>query len=219
MPIIYGLIAKRNNILVEASSATGNFNAVARKLLGRLTGTNMSYVYDNYTFHYSVDNELIYLCMTDQQFDRKVAFSFLIDIKNRFLAQFGIPSETLSSVVYQSFSQDMKKQMEVFSDKSVDRIQKVKGDVDDLRIQVEQNIDKVLDRQEKIELLVDKTDELNNSAQQFKRKSTQLKRAMWWKNVKLWIVVIIVILLAIFLIVLAACGGFTFKKCRKDTSS
>jgi hypothetical protein len=44
-------------------------------------------------------------------------------------------------------------------------------------------LDKVLDRQERIELLVDKTEELNQSSIDFKKKSTALKRAMWWKFV------------------------------------
>jgi len=52
----------------------------------------------------------------------------------------------------------------------------------------------VLERGERMELLVDKTDNLNQQAFQFKKKSTQLKRAMWWKNTKLMIMLIFVVL-------------------------
>lgn len=76
-------------------------------------------------------------------------------------------------------------------------------------------LDKILARQEKIELLVDQSEELNQSAQQFRKKSTGLKRTMWYKNIKLWIILILIVLVIIFVIVLIACGGFTFRRCRK----
>lgn len=49
-----------------------------------------------------------------------------------------------------------------------------------------------MERGERIELLVDKTEVLSASAVQFKKKSTELKNAMWWKNVKLYIIIGIV---------------------------
>jgi hypothetical protein len=52
----------------------------------------------------------------------------------------------------------------------------------------------VLERGEKIELLVEKTEQLNQTAVQFKKKSTGLKRAMWWKNVKLTILLVLLAL-------------------------
>ncbi len=45
----------------------------------------------------------------------------------------------------------------------------------------------VLARGEKIELLVDKTDQLNQSAKVFQKSAKGLKNAMWWKNVKMWL--------------------------------
>ncbi len=45
-----------------------------------------------------------------------------------------------------------------------------------------QNIEKVLARGEKIELLVDKSDALNRSAAKFEKSSNKLKNQMWWRN-------------------------------------
>ncbi len=42
----------------------------------------------------------------------------------------------------------------------------------------------VLERGEKLELLVDKTDQLQTQAFQFQRTSRKLKDAMWWKKVR-----------------------------------
>ncbi|ONI25443.1 hypothetical protein PRUPE_2G303700 [Prunus persica] len=43
----------------------------------------------------------------------------------------------------------------------------------------------VLDRGEKIELLVDKTDNLRSQAQDFRTQGTKMKRKMWFQNMKI----------------------------------
>ncbi len=43
------------------------------------------------------------------------------------------------------------------------------------------NIDAVLSRGERIELLVDKTDGLSTQARQFRKRATVVRRRMWWK--------------------------------------
>src|SRR4051794_28955662 len=37
-----------------------------------------------YVFHYMVTDGLTYLCMSDQEFNRSLAFQFLNDIRDRF---------------------------------------------------------------------------------------------------------------------------------------
>lgn len=51
------------------------------------------------------------------------------------------------------------------------------------------SLDKVLARGERIELLVDKTNELSSSALSFQKQSVSLKRSMWFKNIKIMIVI------------------------------
>merc|ERR1719357_559627 len=74
------------------------------------------------------------------------------------------------------------------------------------------NIDKVLDRGEKIELLVDKSDNLNAHANQFKRRAKTLKNRLWWQNVKMMIIVFLVVVMVIYIIAAMACG-FALDDC------
>jgi vesicle-associated membrane protein 7 len=69
-----------------------------------------------------------------------------------------------------------------------------------------ENIEKVLARGEKIELLVDKTEALNNSARKFQRASKSLKSAMWWKNVKMWLLIGAIVIVVCYAIAAFACG-------------
>ena len=46
------------------------------------------------------------------------------------------------------------------------------------------NSEQVLKRGERLELLVDRTDQAANQSMQFRRRAVGLRRQMWWKNVK-----------------------------------
>lgn len=48
-----------------------------------------------------------------------------------------------------------------------------------------ENIDKILDRGDRIALLVDKTATMQDSAFHFRKQSKRLRRALWMKNAKL----------------------------------
>jgi len=83
---------------------------------------------------------------------------------------------------------------------AVDKIHQVKGEIEQVKDVMVHNIEKVLERGERIEVLVDKTDSLNQQSFAFKKRSTALKRQMWWKNTKLLIILIIVILFILYFI-------------------
>jgi len=67
------------------------------------------------------------------------------------------------------------------------------------------NIEKVLERGEKIELLVDKTDNLRFQADKFHKTGKQLRSKMWWQNMRLKITIVVVVLVLILVIFLLAC--------------
>lgn len=77
-----------------------------------------------------------------------------------------------------------------------------------------QNIERVLERGEKIELLVDKTENLNAQAFRFKKQSTNLRRAMWWKNFKVVLALSGGLVGLALFVAMSACG-LSFQKCRR----
>ena len=59
------------------------------------------------------------------------------------------------------------------------------------------NIDKFLERQERVSLLVDKTSHLNSNSRSFKRKAIKLKERMWWRRMKNYTLMIFAIILCV----------------------
>lgn len=47
------------------------------------------------------------------------------------------------------------------------------------------NIDKVLERGDRLELLVDKTTNMQGNTIRFKRQARRYRSTVWWRNVKL----------------------------------
>jgi vesicle-associated membrane protein 7 len=90
----------------------------------------------------------------------------------------------------------------------------VKGQLDDVKSAMVENIGKVLERGEQLEGLVDKTDRLQQQAFRFERTSKGLRRALYWRKIKTYLLICAVGVVALFVISLAVCGGFTYGKCR-----
>jgi len=218
MPIIYGVVSRGTIVLAECATARGNFDQVARKILEKIPTTansKMSYVYERHIFHYVVDDQLIYLCMADEEFGRRIPFAFLEDMKSRFKSTYAERGKTaLAFAMNEDFARVMKNLMDYYSaNPNADKINKLKGEVDEVKSVMVSNIEKVLERGERIELLVDKTETLSSNAFKFKRQSTALKRSMWWKNIKLILIIVVVIVIVIYVIVAIVCGGPAFQGC------
>ena len=127
--------------------------------------------------------------MADEDFTRRVPFMFLDNVQQLFTERYGDRARTaIAFAMNEEFSRVLQTQLEYYnSDPAADNIGRVRSQINDVKDVMVQNIEKVLERGEKIELLVDKTDKLNQQAFKFEKQSKRLKSAMWWKNVKMTI--------------------------------
>lgn len=87
-----------------------------------------------------------------------------------------------------------------------DAMGNVQRDIESVRGIMTENIERVLERGERIDLLVDKTDRLGVGAHDFRVRSRGLKRQMWWKNVKLMVLLGVVVVFLVYLFVGFGCG-------------
>ena len=94
-----------------------------------------------------------------------------------------------------------------------DAVKNVQAEIENVRGIMTENIERVLERGERIDLLVDKTDRLGEGARDFRVRSRGLRRRMWWKNVKLMVLVGVVIIFLVYLFVGMACGLPGWTKC------
>ncbi len=162
---------------------------MARAILEKLptTDSRVSYSQDRHLFHVVCAAGIVYLCMADEAFGRRIPFAFLEEVRDRFGAAYGGGATTALAYAYNTeFSRVLHQQMDYFSSNpAADALSRAKGEMAEVKSVMVENIDKVLDRGEKIELLVDKTEGLSGDAFRFKKQTTRLKQQMWVKNMKM----------------------------------
>lgn len=64
------------------------------------------------------------------------------------------------------------------------------------------NVNKILERGEKLDDLGERAESLEVGANQFHTSARRIKRKMWWQNVKMWIIIGIVVAILIAIIVI-----------------
>ena len=133
-------------------------------------------------------------------------------IKNAFLAQFA-PSETdfaaLPAYGCAAFNARLKQLMVAQGTTEAgqqDALRNVQSEIAGVREIMTENIERVLERGERIDLLVDKTDRLGGLAGDFRVRSRGLRRQMWWKNVRLMALLVVVVLFLVYLFIGFGCG-------------
>jgi len=160
---------------------------------------------------YSSAGGLTFLVVADSSsVGRRVSFGFLVEVRKRFFAKY--PADTtafddMPNYGAGSFNGEIKNLMVEYGTTGHgrdDAIGNVQREIDDVRGIMTRNIEGLLERGERIDLLVDKTDRLGGSAREFRVRSRGLKRQMWWKNVKLMGLLGLVVVLIVLAIVLAA---------------
>ena len=67
----------------------------------------------------------------------------------------------------------------------VDKLTAVSLQVEDVKATMEGNINKMLDNAETVGAVEDKAEALRDGAQQFQRRSDNIRRAMWWRLFKI----------------------------------
>jgi len=140
--------------------------------------------------------------ITGNRYQSRVAIQMLQELYKEFSEKFGSAAKTASE---NSLSKKSKKTLEQFCKKyedpsKVDKTAKVLGQVDAVKGQMQSNIANMLKNTEKADSMADKSAQLNEQASVFKKKAVDLKKNMWWKNMKMTLLLgglVAVILIAI----------------------
>ncbi|XP_050234806.1 vesicle-associated membrane protein 722-like [Mercurialis annua] len=216
--LIYTFVSRGTVILAEYTEFSGNFNSIAFQCLQKLPSSNNKFTYncDAHTFNYLVDNGFTYCVVADESAGRQVPMAFLERIKEDFMAKYGSGKAAVAPAnsLDKEFGPKLKDHMQYCVDhpEEISKLAKVKAQVSEVKGVMMENIEKVLDRGEKIELLVDKTENLHNQAQDFRSTGTKIRRKMWLQNMKIKLIVLAIVIALILIIVLSVCKGFNCGK-------
>ena len=148
---------------------------------------------------------------------RRIPFAFLLDLKKKYLAQYPPQSTSFQSLPAYgtaAFNSTLKTMLQQYNVAPPgDALSNARKEIDSVKDIMTENIERVLERGERIDLLVDKTDKLGGSARDFRVRSRGLRRQMWWKNVRIMVLLCVVVVFLIYLFVGFACGLPAWGRC------
>jgi len=182
--------------------------------------SKLTYVWEQYLFHHVSEGGFTYLVMADDSAGRRMPFAFLAELQRAFTS---LPSSStsLSSLpahgLQGSFSPIIAGLMETYNTAPpTDELARAQTELNQVKDIMVQNVEQILSRGERIELLVDKTDNMANQATAFRRGARGVRRQMWWKNSKITILGVFVGLVLLWIIVAQFCGA-GFNRCGKSS--
>lgn len=154
----------------------------------------LTYTHGSHNIHYiatagssALPSGLTFLVISAAEFGRKVPFGYLLEIQRLFTSKYP-PSTLADAPPYgcAEFNAVLNSTMKQFEHggEHEDVVQKAQREIESARGIMTENIERVLERGERIDLLVDKTAGLQTGAMEFRVRSRGLRRRMWWKNTK-----------------------------------
>lgn len=212
--ILFAVVARGSTALSRSAICDGNFVQVADQVLSKISPENakLTYLHSSFHFHYVSENRFVYLCITDDDLQRSVAFSFLADIKMRFTSQYNDNSKLqtlLASVAEKEFSPVLAQLMRFYNMQIRESGNKsVPQEISELSGIMVRNIDGAYLRGENLELLMDRRETITND---INVSLIEINRNCSYEFVCKFLIVIIFIALILVLLYVAVSQSCGYK--------
>ncbi|KAE8911144.1 hypothetical protein PF005_g9094 [Phytophthora fragariae] len=221
MSIVYTLVARQQSVLCEHTDQSGNFPTVTRAVLKHLaqhepsassSASKSVFPYNEFNFFFLHDDGITYMCMAEERVHANVAFMMLAEVQTTFLAKYKLQAQTALAYAMTSFNPTLDALMKKYDNYKLETpMSQVRQKMERVKTLMIENVNQLMERGEKIELLVTRTTKLQQDAMKYEKSAKKLKNAYWWMNVKYWIYGTLA-LAALALVV-------TFMVCGTDLSS
>ena len=169
-------------------------------------------------------SDLLVLCMADKQVEKKLAFTFLQDIRKTFLETYSTHDvEVAKGYSLKSFGVEfLKPKMmaynnnpELFNDKA----DKVLKDMLHLKDNMVENIESLIQRDGKIEVVAEKAMQLSTVSNSYKQRSRKLKEQERRKRLCVIFTVCIIVVILIAVVGWAIFGGSSDSSSSSDSNN
>ncbi|XP_066993475.1 vesicle-trafficking protein SEC22b-B [Anabrus simplex] len=150
-----------------------------------------------YLFHYLIENDVCYLVLSEKNYSKRLAFSYLEDLAQEFHSQYGKKVATVSRPYsFIEFDTYIQKAKKVFTDARTRRnLSALNSELHDVQRIMVQNIDDVLQRGAVLSELDTKALNLSIHSQKYKKDATYLNTKSMYVKAAAGCIVVMVFLL------------------------
>ncbi|KEP46006.1 VAMP/synaptobrevin-like protein [Rhizoctonia solani 123E] len=211
MSLIHALVARESTVLAENRSGKRDFSTAVSTILSKIPPNNskLTYVWEQYLFHYVSENGLTFLVMADDAAGRRMPFTFIADLQQRFTTAYSRDQiEDAPAYGLNEFSPQIGKLIEQYNTAPpVDALSQAQQELAQVKDIMVHNVEQILSRGERIELLVDKTDNMATQSHAFRRGARTVRRQQFWRNQRILALSVFVGFLFLYIFIAQFCGA------------
>ena len=210
-PIKYLLIgdSSTNKIITEFTAGNAQsktkkeinqiFNKLCKSTNKKLDERNKITSKDeNYYFTFTRP-DLIFIILAQNDYPERYIFELIQKINEENIPTM-VNDETRE--LNPSGRQALKQLIDVYQDpKNINRLSDIQSDVDSIKVDMKQNINKMVESVEDVNDLQNKSEALKMETSDYQKNAVEIKRITWWQNFKLWLILGGVVLILILLII------------------
>ncbi|QDS76784.1 hypothetical protein FKW77_002168 [Venturia effusa] len=165
----------------QAESALGDIKVKVKKLIrmfNKNSATEASIESDQFTIHYLVKDSVIFLCICDQSYPRKVAFTYLSDISSEFTSIYPSGqylSSTAKSYGYIEFDTYIQKAKRSYQDsRATQNLDKLNDELKDVTKVMTKNIEELLYRGDSLDKMGEMSGRLREDSRKYKKAAVKI---------------------------------------------
>lgn len=215
----YALVARGTTPLAEYTLVQGNHRNIAIKMLENLDPKNPSAIVEqgkNIFFTMTDPDRMTFLCLCDSSVPATLRSNFLEELKRKWRQKYGNSAAGFgpNSKNDEFGRTEIKNLLTSFNSERNAKLAQAKGYLQDTQDKMTQNLTMAFMRGEQLNIMEQKAENIKDSAQTFHREATNVRRKMCFQKWRWYFLGAAIVLVVIFIIIVIACGGFTFSKCK-----
>ncbi|OCK76754.1 transport protein-like protein sec22 [Lepidopterella palustris CBS 459.81] len=186
--IRHTLISRLDGLILAASvddgesdtefiEVKGKVKLILRRL-NRNSEPQASIESGQYTYHYIINDALVFLCICDRSYPRKLAFTYLADLHSEFTTTYP-ESQYLSAAcrpyAYVEFDTFIQRSKKTYQDsRATQNLDKLNDELKDVTKVMTKNIEDLLYRGDSLERMGDMSQRLKEDSRKYKRAAVRI---------------------------------------------
>lgn len=139
-----------------------------------------------YTIHYLVSSDVVYLCVADRSYPRKLAFTYLSDLAQEFGTIYPatqVQSRTLRPYAFMEFDTFIARTRQTYSDsRASQNLDKLNDELRDVTKVMTKNIEDLLYRGDSLEKMGELSSRLRDDSIKYKRAAVRINWELLMKQ-------------------------------------
>ena len=183
----------------EKKNATQIFKRLCKSNERRYEERNIISAKENKYYFTLFQPNIVFIVYADGGYPEKLIFAMFDEVRNeKVLSMINEETKELNPNGRQSLKQIIEK----YQDKEkIDKIASIQKVINEVKIEVKENINKMVENVEDVDSLEERSKELINSSTEYSDSSNEIRKITMWKNFKMWLPLMIIFLI-IFIIIL-----------------